>query len=76
MEYTAALGATLSFISPMRSANIFLFSVCMMDSIGVPRILTLYFANTPFFSSSTPQLRAVWPPNVNRTPSGLSERIT
>lgn len=76
MEYTAALGATLSFISLTRSANIFLSSVCIIDSIGVPKILTLYFANTPFLSSSMPQLRAVCPPNVNSTPSGLSDCIT
>lgn len=76
MEYTAALGATFSFISPIRSVKIFRSSVCIIDSIGVPKILILYFANTPFFSSSTPQLRAVCPPNVNNTPSGLSDRIT
>ena len=31
---------------------------------------------TPRLSSSTPQLRAVWPPNVNKTPSGRSDLIT
>lgn len=76
MEYTAALGATFSCISPIRSANIFLSSVCMIDSIGVPKILILYFSKTPDFSNSTPQLSAVCPPKVKSTPSGLSERIT
>ena len=31
---------------------------------------------TPLLSSSTPQLRAVCPPNVNKTPSGRSDLIT
>ena len=37
---------------------------------------TLYFSKTPNRSSSTPQFRAVWPPNVKRTPSGRSDSIT
>ena len=75
-EYTAELGATISPISFILSAKSFLSSVSMMDWIGVPRILTLYFSNTPARCSCTPQFSAVCPPNVSSTPSGLSEIIT
>jgi len=75
-EYTAELGATISPISFIFSAKSFLSSVSMMDWIGVPRILTLYFSNTPARCSCTPQFSAVCPPNVSSTPSGLSEIIT
>lgn len=75
-EYTAELGATISPISFILSAKSFLSSVSMMDWIGVPRILTLYFSNTPARCSCTPQFSAVCPPNVSSTPSGLSDIIT
>uniref|UniRef100_A0A182KIF3 Uncharacterized protein n=1 Tax=Anopheles christyi TaxID=43041 RepID=A0A182KIF3_9DIPT len=76
IEYTAADGATFSPISPTRSANSFLSSVSIMDRIGVPMIFTPYRANSPARSISTPQFRAVWPPNVSSTPLGRSALMT
>ena len=72
----AALGATCSPISCIFSANTFLSSVHSITLTCVPSTATLYLANTPRLHNSTPQFRAVCPPNANKIPSGLSLSIT
>ena len=74
--YVKNIKLTCSPISAILSAKSFLSSDSMIDLMGVPRILTPYFSNTRFLFISTPQLRAVWPPNVSRIPSGRSDFIT
>ena len=51
-------------------------SVAMTVSIDVPSTETPCFFNTPEWSSSMPQLSAVWPPMLMRTASGFSLAMT
>ncbi len=43
-----------------------------MDSIGVPKTRTLYFSRVPASCNATAQFKAVWPPKVQKMPSGFS----
>mmetsp|Transcript_44485 Transcript_44485/g.143027 ORF Transcript_44485/g.143027 Transcript_44485/m.143027 type:complete len:231 (-) Transcript_44485:1071-1763(-) len=68
--------AMRSLISVSLALKISRSSVAMIASTGVPSTRTPNSARTPFLSRATPQLRAVWPPNWSRMPSGRSLSMT
>mmetsp|Transcript_17368 Transcript_17368/g.33774 ORF Transcript_17368/g.33774 Transcript_17368/m.33774 type:complete len:209 (+) Transcript_17368:2794-3420(+) len=70
------LGATCSPISFNFIANASRSSVASITGIWVPRTIQLCLSRIPDSLSWIPQLRAVWPPNCNRMPSGFSFSMT
>mmetsp|Transcript_32051 Transcript_32051/g.83914 ORF Transcript_32051/g.83914 Transcript_32051/m.83914 type:complete len:232 (+) Transcript_32051:3064-3759(+) len=68
-------GAMRSPISLSLSEKMPRSSVASMDATDVPSTRTPYFSRMPRFSSSTPQLRPVWPPIERMMPSGFSRAM-
>mmetsp|Transcript_74449 Transcript_74449/g.205204 ORF Transcript_74449/g.205204 Transcript_74449/m.205204 type:complete len:217 (-) Transcript_74449:1203-1853(-) len=75
-ELHANEGAMRSPISLSLSEKMPRSSVASMDATDVPSTRTPYLARMPRFSSSTPQLRPVWPPMERMMPSGRSRSST
>mmetsp|Transcript_43481 Transcript_43481/g.63729 ORF Transcript_43481/g.63729 Transcript_43481/m.63729 type:complete len:268 (+) Transcript_43481:2598-3401(+) len=73
---TASDCAIFSSISTSFLAKMSRSSVASMTGICVPSTCTLYLARMPFFSKSTPQFSAVWPPMEITMPSGRSRLST
>ncbi len=71
-EYAMPLRADSRPISSIALRKLSRSSAVRIDSIFAPISSTLYLSNTPLASSSRAVLRAVCPPIVGRTASGLS----